>query len=94
MMSERTGSRSVGLLASLAIGAAIGAGIALLYAPQSGKDTRGMLANKGRDLRGRAKGALKDGKDFIAERRLDLSEAVDGGREAMHEELAKRQTRG
>ena len=64
-MSEKTRSRPVGLLASLAIGAAIGAGIALLYAPRSGKATRGMLADKGRELRGRAKGALKDGKDFM-----------------------------
>jgi gas vesicle protein len=93
-MSQNIRSTAGGLLAAFAIGAALGAGIALLYAPQSGKATRGMLADKGRNLGGRAKGALREGKDFIAERRLDLSEAVDGGREAMRQEQTKHQTRG
>jgi gas vesicle protein len=65
-MSENGGSRSGGLLTAFAVGAAVGAGIALLFAPQSGKNTRDMLADKGRELRGRAKGALEDGKSQLA----------------------------
>jgi gas vesicle protein len=93
-MSENVRSTTGGYLTALAIGAAIGAGIALLYAPRSGKATRGMLVDKGRELRGRARGALEDGKGFIQERKLDLAEAIDGGKEAMREERAKHQARG
>ena len=93
-MSEKAGSRSGGLLTAFAIGAAIGAGVALLYAPRSGKSTRGMLAEKGRELRGRANGALQDGKEFVQDRRLDLAAAVQGGKDAMREERAKHQPRG
>jgi len=47
-MSSNTGNTIVALLT----GAAIGAGFGLLYAPQSGKETRGQLleeANKAKD---------------------------------------------
>lgn len=81
-MFEKTGSKPGGLLAAFAIGAALGAGMALLYAPRSGKATREMLADKGRELGGRARGALQDGKHFIQERRFDLAEVVDGGNES------------
>jgi gas vesicle protein len=90
-MSENTGSRSGGLLAAFAVGAAIGAGVALLYAPQSGKHTRGMIADKGRQLRGKTNGALENGKGYIRDRRSDLAAAVEGGKEAMREERAKHQ---
>ena len=86
-MSENGGSRSGGLLTAFAVGAAVGAGIALLFAPQSGKDTRDMLADKGRELRGRAKGALEEGRSHLAA-------AVEGGKEAMREERAKHEIRG
>ena len=90
-MSENAGSKVGGLLTAFAIGAAIGAGVALLYAPQSGKDTRGMLADKGRELQGKAKGAFENGKELLLDRKADLVAAVEGGREAMREERAKHQ---
>jgi gas vesicle protein len=89
IMSETTGSRSGGVLAGLAIGAAIGAGVALLYAPQSGKNTRSMLADKGRKLRGKASGALENGKGYVREKKAVLAAAVEGGKEAMREERAE-----
>ncbi|MDI6784327.1 MAG: YtxH domain-containing protein, partial [bacterium] len=39
------------ILLAFAAGAVIGAGIALLYAPQSGKETRELLARKAGDLK-------------------------------------------
>jgi len=88
-MSETTGSRSGGVVVGLAIGATMGAALALLYAPQTGKDTRSMLANKGRKLRGKANGALENGKGFVRDQRSVLAAAVEGGKEAMREERAE-----
>lgn len=42
------------------IGALIGAGIALLMAPQSGQDTRNLLLNKGTEVKDRAVGTVGD----------------------------------
>jgi gas vesicle protein len=65
---------SVGTAAFIA-GALIGAGVALLLAPQSGADTRNML----RDYAGRAKDELKErGKEAKA----TVDSALERGKEA------------
>ena len=62
-------------------GAAIGATIALLYAPQTGKDTRRYLGKKtrqGREVLADAGGDLADkGKDLIEKGRRMADEAAD-----------------
>ena len=52
-------------IASAAIGAAVGAGTALLLAPRSGKDTRRWLAGKSGDITTRATAALDHGKQAL-----------------------------
>ena len=78
-----------GYLAAFAIGALVGTGAALLYAPRSGKETRELLAKKGRDLKGQASDALEDATDFIQGKKAELAAAVEAGKEAMREERAK-----
>lgn len=53
-MSENNGSLVVTAVTALAVGALVGAGLALLFAPRSGQETREALAQKGRDVRDRA----------------------------------------
>jgi gas vesicle protein len=89
------------LLAFLA-GAAAGAVAALLYAPQSGRESRKQLRTYARrteenvrDLAERA-GELWDdavgkGLEFVEEKKNVLTEALDAGREAMRRER-ERQT--
>ena len=78
-----------GYLAAFAIGALIGTGVALLYAPRSGKETRELLAKKGRELKGKATDALDDAKDFIEGKKAELAAAIEAGKDAMREERAK-----
>jgi len=54
------------------IGAAVGAGVALLYAPQSGKETRRYLAKK----TGAAREALAETGEQILERGRELGEEI------------------
>ena len=52
--------KQTGTLSSFVIGAAIGAGLALLFAPQSGARTRHNIARRGRRFRTRTADAWED----------------------------------
>ena len=90
-MSENNATPVGGYLAALAIGALAGAGIALLYAPRSGKETRKLIADKGRALKGQAQDAITDAQNFIEGKKTELAAAVEAGQDAMREEQAKHQ---
>jgi len=91
MSDNNESSRVGGYLAAVASGALVGTAAALLYAPRSGKETREMIAKKGRDLKGRASDALEDATDFIQGKKAELAAAVEAGKDAMREERAKHQ---
>jgi gas vesicle protein len=91
MSDNNESSRVGGYLAAFAIGALIGTGVALLYAPRSGKETRELLAKKGRELKGKASDALDDAKDFVQGKKSELVAAFEAGKDAMREERAKHQ---
>jgi gas vesicle protein len=63
------------------VGAAVGAAVALLYAPQSGRDTRRLIAKKteeGREmLADSSKDALERGKELFDKGRELADEAAD-----------------
>ncbi|HEX2981459.1 MAG TPA: YtxH domain-containing protein [Anaerolineaceae bacterium] len=47
-------SNTWSVITALLIGGVIGAGVMILFAPQSGHETRGLLRDKSRDIRDRA----------------------------------------
>lgn len=53
-MAENSGGDLGSFLAGFVIGGLIGAGVALLMAPQSGEETRALIADKSIELRDRA----------------------------------------
>jgi gas vesicle protein len=95
-MSERNGGGGVlWFLAGLGIGAAVG----ILYAPQSGSETREILmakAEEGRDfVRKRAKDArdqaeqwAEKGKGVYTAQKEQIRSAVEAGRQAYREKTA------
>jgi gas vesicle protein len=97
-MSEENGgsSRVWFLLAGLGIGAVI----ALLLAPRSGKETRDSIvqtAEEGRDfvvtkteeIRKQAEDAVEKGKDLVNKQKDLLSTAVEAGKQAYQDEKIK-----
>ena len=96
-MSEENGGGSVGyFLAGLGIGAVI----ALLFAPRSGKEPRDMIVQKaeeGRDfvkakseeIRKQAEDAVEKGKDLVNQQKELLSAALEAGKQAYQEEKTK-----
>lgn len=75
-MVENSGTRLGGHMAAFAIGAVVGAGIALLYAPYSGEETRQLLARRGREMKSRVTGAVEATKDAIREQWASPSASV------------------
>lgn len=91
-MCDEKGSSGGALLAFLA-GGLIGAGLALLYAPVSGKEAREKISDFTEDLKKKTEGWSGDLKhkveSFIEEEKAVVKAAYDAGREAMAKEKAK-----
>ena len=96
MSEENDGSKVGFFLAGLGIGAVI----ALLFAPRSGKETRDMIVHKaeeGRDFvvtkteefRKQAEDAVEKGKDLVSKQKELLSAALEAGKQAYQDEKIK-----
>lgn len=79
------------------LGAAIGAGAALLFAPQSGERTRRDLVNRGRNLRDRAGDLVGEYADDVVaevqEGKSKLQRTASTARESMERRLADARSR-
>jgi gas vesicle protein len=96
-MSENNGASK---LAFFLAGVGIGAIMALLFAPKSGKETRDYLTQKaeegreyvtarGRELRKQAEETVEKAKDVVAKQKEQLSAALEAGKQAYQEEKSK-----
>jgi gas vesicle protein len=83
------------------LGGIVGAGIALLFTPQSGSRTRQQIKEATQDITDKAGSyyeqaketmdtAMSKGKDMVLERKPLLSAAIDAGKQAYIEEKKKR----
>ena len=62
-MSDINQGSGTGIMVAAVVGAAIGAGVALLWAPCSGRETRGWLAHRTRELKNRTTSAFEHGRE-------------------------------
>jgi gas vesicle protein len=81
---------------SFLVGMGVGAVAAMLFAPQAGSETRGMIAGKAgesRDYLRHQSGNIRDsagelvqrGRELVNRQRDHLREALDAGKQAYHE---------
>ncbi len=96
-MSDNDGGSK---LAFFLAGAGIGAILALLFAPKTGKETRDYIvqrANEGRDrvtekskeYRQKAEGYVDKARDTVTKQKEQLSAALEAGKQAYREEKGK-----
>ncbi|MBI5682279.1 MAG: YtxH domain-containing protein [Deltaproteobacteria bacterium] len=99
-MSDRGGSTMIEVTLAFLLGGVVGAGIALLYAPAAGEETRQKLKETTDRLRGQIRdktegmgGYVEEGvqkvKEFIDEKKADITAAYESGKEAYRREKAK-----
>ena len=91
MSEEKSGSG--GIFMAFLAGGLIGAGLALLYAPASGRETREKISGMAEDMKKKSEQWTGDVKQkmegFVEEERTVLKAAYDAGREAMAREKAR-----
>ena len=88
-MSDGASCQGGNYLTAFAVGALVGAGVALLFAPHSGRETRNMLAAQTKDLKEKAEGVIGDAKEMIQHNKSKIMAAVEAGKEAMRDEASK-----
>ncbi len=91
-MNDRAGSN----VRAFFIGGLIGAGLALIFAPRSGKETREHLKEYVNDLEDKFKSqyavAKKTATEEVDKIKRKTKAAVEKGKEAFREELDKKET--
>jgi gas vesicle protein len=81
-------------------GMGIGAAVALLFAPQSGEETRKQIADraqdgkdyvtsKGREIRKHAEDMVDQGKDLVSKQKARLADVLESGKQAARETFAR-----
>jgi gas vesicle protein len=76
-MANQQGSGGAGVLLAFIAGAAVGAAVALLYAPATGEDTRDYLGQRAREGRDRAAEAARQGRELLNRQREQVTTAFD-----------------
>ncbi|MSM41152.1 MAG: YtxH domain-containing protein [Geobacter sp.] len=100
MANNDNGSSTGAVLLSFLAGAAVGAGVALLVAPKSGKEIRAKITGLTEDAvdkikeyvseaQDKIKTTLEDGKEILQEKKSILASAIEAGKEAMDREREK-----
>ncbi len=103
-MSEDRGFSAASVALGFILGGVLGASLALLFAPESGRRTRERLRDLAADardktvdlteeLRDKAEDAMERGREVYEEKKSILSAAVQAGKEAMQRERDRLTTR-
>jgi gas vesicle protein len=87
---------------SFLLGLGLGVGVGLLFAPQSGEETRDLLMSKADDskdylkrqsegLRGSAADIVDKGREAVSRQRDSLADAIEAGKQAYREKVDQAQ---
>jgi gas vesicle protein len=81
-------------------GIGIGAAVALIFAPQSGEETRKQIAekaqegkdfvaSKSREIRRQAEDLVDQGKDLVSKQKARLADVLESGKQAARETFSR-----
>jgi len=105
MSEEPAAKKSDSTIFYFLVGLGLGSFISVLFAPKSGDETRKYLSEKLKDgsaytqkkaheLKKRAAAAVEHGQNTVTQKKGQIAAAVDAGREAYQQEIAKTKAAG
>lgn len=97
MSDDDRGASLAAVVVSFLAGAAIGSGLALLFAPKTGREVREQIRDLtddavdkirdyARDAQEKIKSTYECGKEVVMEKKSIISSAIEAGKEAMEKE--------
>jgi gas vesicle protein len=97
MANDEQGNSAGTVFLSFLAGAAVGAGLALLYAPKTGRELRekiteltddavGKIKDYATEAQEKLKSTIEDSKEVIMEKKSIITSAIEAGKEAMERE--------
>lgn len=86
---ERRGGGAGSGVALFLLGAAVGAGLALLFAPQSGEETRAQIRRGARRVKRKARDLADSGREIVDDLQRQGRAAAKDARAALEERLAR-----
>lgn len=81
MSEQQRDNGGAGVLLAFLAGAAVGAAVALLYAPAPGSETRDAVSRRAREGRQRVLDALRQGRGILDEQRAGVVTAFERARQ-------------
>jgi gas vesicle protein len=90
---SRSPSNIGSTLVAFALGAAVGGGLALLLAPESGSKTRERLASTARRWGKNAGETMEHARDAVTDLGIDAKSAIKAGQEAFAQDRVAREAR-
>lgn len=99
-MREEGGHGAGSMFLSFLLGGVVGAALALLLAPQSGRETRGRIreftedmkdrvTDYAEDVKGKVTSSIEKGKELYEDKKSVITKAVEAGKEAYEKEKDK-----
>ena len=96
-MSEERGFSAGSIALAFVVGGIVGAGVALLTAPQSGRETREKIKDLADEAKEKIVSVAEDakekmletysrGKDMVGEKKTVIASAIEAGKKAMEDE--------
>jgi gas vesicle protein len=85
MSQQNQGIGSGTVLLAFVAGAAIGAAVALLFAPAPGNETRAYVNRRAREARDRATQAAEQGREIFNRQRENITTAFDRARQTQRQ---------
>jgi len=80
-MANQDGIGAGGVLLAFIAGAAVGAAVALLYAPASGDEAREYVSRRAREGRERAEETARQGREMLNRQRENITTAFERARD-------------
>jgi len=85
-MRDDNGCSTGSVFLSFLLGGIVGAGLAMLLAPQSGPETRRKIKDFAEDMKDRVGSTVEKGKDIFEQKKSVIATAIDAGKEAYEKE--------